>query len=204
MSAKGRLYMHSMKVWLSIIVLLISATIAFAQTEVSIQSLNSTLFPFIYANVSVRSDGTPVLNLTKEDFEVFENNTLQQDNFERTPPQSAGGVRLADIVFLIDCSGSMGGEISDVRNNVINFANALETSNIDYRLGLVRFGWNDGGYPYLFNNGNLTADADQFKGFVSSLSADGSYEPGLSCNPTGYYGFQFSTRFTKNFLNYFR
>ena len=77
---------------------------SYAQTEVEIQSLNSSLFPFIYSNVQVISNGNPVANLTKSDFEIYENDILQSEYFEVTPPQSGGGVRLADIVFLIDCS----------------------------------------------------------------------------------------------------
>jgi len=98
----------------------------------------------------------------------LQNNNLQTEYFEVTPPETGGGVRLADIVFLIDVSGSMGGEIADVRNNVNNFANALAASNIDFRLGLVRFGNSSGANPYLFNSGNLTDDVSTFQGFVNT------------------------------------
>jgi pimeloyl-ACP methyl ester carboxylesterase len=171
----------------------------FAETEVKIQSFNSLLFPFIYANITVRSNGLSVNNLTKDDFQVYENNAIQTNYFEITPPQEGDGVRLADIVFIIDCSGSMGGEIADVRNNVINFANALQSSNIDYRLGLVRFGYGNGS-PYLFNGGNLTGDANQFKGFVSSLGASGSYEPGLQAIQQAITGFNFRPGSQKIFI----
>jgi von Willebrand factor type A domain len=170
-----------------------------AQTDVNIESFNSSLFPFIYANVSVKSDGNSAIDLTRDDFFVYENNIHQTDFFEVTPPESGGGVRLADIVFLIDCSGSMGGEIADVRNNVIDFANALATSSIDYRLGLVRFGYGSGN-PYLFNNGNLTGDSTTFRGFVASLRASGGYEPGFMAIQQAITGFNFRPGAQKIFL----
>lgn len=48
---------------------------------------------------------------------------------------TAGGA--ADIVFVIDYSGSMGEEISKVQAAVTSFANDLSTSGIDFGLGLV-------------------------------------------------------------------
>lgn len=47
---------------------------------------------------------------------------------------------IADIVFLIDNTGSMSRYIEKVRNNINNFANSLKDSGIDYRLGLISFG----------------------------------------------------------------
>ena len=170
-----------------------------AATEVTIESINTSLFPFIYSSVSVSDDNSPVLSLTRDDFSVFENNIIQRDFFEVIPPQSSGGVRLADIVFLIDCSGSMGGEIADVRNNVINFANALEGSDIDYRLGLVRFGYGNGN-PYIFNNGNLTGDVEQFRSFVSQLRASGGYEPAYWAMRQAMTGFTYRPGSQKIFL----
>lgn len=151
----------------------------FAQTTVTIESLNSSLFHFIYSNVSVKYNGSPVLDLTKNEFQVFENSALQTKYFDIIPPATSGGVRLADIVFLIDVSGSMGPEIADVRANVKAFANDLNASNIDFQLGLVRFGNLSGANPYIFNNGNLTDDVPLFQSFVDTLVASGGYEPGF-------------------------
>jgi len=181
-------------------ILCTSGSKVFAQTEVSIESLNSSLFPFIYSHVSVKSYGNSVTDLTKDDFQVFENNNLQTEYFEVTPPETGGGVRLADIVFLIDVSGSMGGEIADVRNNVNNFANALAASNIDFRLGLVRFGNSSGANPYLFNSGNLTDDISIFQGFVNTLYASGGYEPGFLAIRQAITGFNFRPGAQKVFL----
>ena len=185
-------------IWLSFLVGFFAQPVL-AQTDVNIESFISSLFPFIYTNVSVKSDGNSAIDLTRDDFFVYENNILQTDFFEVTPPESGGGVRLTDIVFLIDCSGSMGGEIADVRNNVIDFANALAASSIDYRLGLVRFGYGSGN-PYLFNSGNLTGDSTTFRGFVASLMASGGYEPGFMAIQQAITGFNFRPGAQKIFL----
>jgi len=180
--------------------LLATVSVAFSQTEVEIQSFNISRFEFLYGNVSVNSYGTPVTDLTKEDFEVYEDGVLQTDYFEVTPPAVGDNVRLADIVILIDVSGSMGGEIADVRNNVNNFANALSASNIDFRLGLVRFGNSYGSNPFLFNDGNLTEDVSLFQSFVNTLGANGGYEPGFLAIRQAITGFNFRPGTQKIFI----
>ena len=52
---------------------------------------------------------------------------------------SAQGMRNADIVFVIDTTGSMGGVIANVRNNISQFVDILANNNINARLGLVTF-----------------------------------------------------------------
>jgi len=145
-----------------------------------LESLSSQLFPHIFLNIRVEEDGNPITDLSQENFQCTENGTPQTDNFHVTPPEEGGSVRLADVVFLIDTSGSMGGAIAGVRNNVNAFADALAGSSIDVRLGLVQFGQSSySGAPQLFNGGNLTGDIDEFKGFVNTLYASGGYEPGF-------------------------
>ena len=68
--------------------LLAMGTYSFAETEVNIESFNSALFPFIYANVNVKWDGSPVSDLTAADFQIFESADLQTDYFEVTPPET--------------------------------------------------------------------------------------------------------------------
>ncbi|PXF55065.1 MAG: hypothetical protein C4B58_15305 [Deltaproteobacteria bacterium] len=69
-------------IFLFFMILCASGSKVFAQTEVSIESLNSSLFPFIYSHVSVKSYGNSVTDLTRNDFQVFENNNLQAEYFE--------------------------------------------------------------------------------------------------------------------------
>lgn len=45
----------------------------------------------------------------------------------------------ADVVFVIDTTGSMWGEIQNVRNNIESFVAKLEENRVDIRLGLVEY-----------------------------------------------------------------
>ncbi len=159
--------------------LMMSALDAPSTLTAELESFNSQLFPYLFLNVRVADNNTPVMGLTTADFACTENGVDQTDEaFNVAPPETGGGVRLADIVFLIDTSGSMSGAISGVKNNVTAFANQLADSSIDFRLGLVQFGQTaSSGNPILKNGGSLTADTTQFTSWVASLSASGGIEP---------------------------
>jgi len=47
---------------------------------------------------------------------------------------------LADIVWVVDTSGSMSGDINQVKQRIEEFDTAMTTNGIDARYGLVRFG----------------------------------------------------------------
>lgn len=47
---------------------------------------------------------------------------------------------IADVVFVIDTSGSMGDDIAQVKARIGDFNTAMTTNGIDARYGLVRFG----------------------------------------------------------------
>jgi hypothetical protein len=78
-----------------------------------------------------------------------------------------------DIVFVFDTSGSMGGEINELRCIANDFTQDLRLSRVNYSLGLVEFrgfpkscgsgGWTGCGDPGDFayrvkGNGILTSD----------------------------------------------
>lgn len=46
----------------------------------------------------------------------------------------------ADIVFLIDTTGSMGTPISSVKSSLSSFADALKSAGVDFRFGLISYG----------------------------------------------------------------
>ena len=52
---------------------------------------------------------------------------------------TTGGVNKADIVFVLDVTGSMTEEIGGVKNNIIEFSDSLSARGIDFKLGLVTF-----------------------------------------------------------------
>ncbi|MDJ0765843.1 MAG: DUF5011 domain-containing protein [Myxococcota bacterium] len=169
------------------------------QLDITLNSFDSGSFPMIYMSVAVTEDGAPIDSLVQEDFYVEEDGRLQTDLFHVTPPDQTGGARIADIVFLIDTSGSMGGEIAAVRNNSIQFANALAASGVDYRLGLVQFGNSSGANPRIIGGG-LTADAEEFKSWVGTLSARGGYEPGFGAINLGIGTYNFRPGTQKIFI----
>ena len=149
------------------------------QLDAELVSCDASGFPYIYVTVQVTEDGEPVDYLGDEDFSISEDGVEQLGCFDVTPPDSGGGVRAADVVFLIDTSGSMGSQITAVRENANALADGLQAEGIDYRLGLVQFGQSaDTGAPRIIGGG-LTADVDTFKGWVAGLVASGGVEPGF-------------------------
>lgn len=142
-------------------------------------------FPSIFLNVNVTAeiDGVPgqsiVPALPASSFRCTEDGEPQNDEFEVVPPSESGGVRGADVIFLLDGSGSMADKIEAVKNNIAEFVKMLDEQGLNVGLGLVRFGAGDGA-PFVFNTGSLVEDPDRFKGFIDQIGADGSYEPGFA------------------------
>ncbi|MDZ7694228.1 MAG: T9SS type A sorting domain-containing protein [Balneolaceae bacterium] len=145
-----------------------------------ITSLNSQNFPNIYANVKVYTNGTSFPGLSQENFTVFENGTQQTDLFNVTPPEEGGGVRRADVIFLMDNSGSMGPSQDEVQENVFSFVDDLAASDVDYALGLARYGsFENSGNPIIEDNGSLTSDVEYFKNDMWMRNrSSGNDEPG--------------------------
>ncbi|NWF49707.1 MAG: VWA domain-containing protein [Ignavibacteriaceae bacterium] len=52
---------------------------------------------------------------------------------------STGNTLKADVVFVVDNSGSMGEEADSVANGIISFANFLQASGLDVRFGVVGY-----------------------------------------------------------------
>ena len=85
-----------------------------------------------------------------------------------------------DIIIAIDESGSMGGEIQIVKDNIQDLINELDNQSIDYQLGLVTFGLT--GSPGSTNPrvvSQLTDDSAAFITKLNTVNATGvGYEPG--------------------------
>lgn len=81
--------------------------------------------------------------------------------------------RKADIVFVIDTTGSMGGVINNVKNNISQFVDILNSNHISARLGLVTYKdiYADG-YNSTSNFGWF-GDSAGFKNTLSGISAYG-------------------------------
>lgn len=94
-------------------------------------------------------------------------------NLDRSSIDSIVKSGKADVVFVIDTTGSMGTEISNVRNNIESFVSTLEDNNVDIRLGLVE-------YKDIYADGvnstksyNWYTDVSDFKAQLSVLGITG-------------------------------
>jgi len=148
--------------------------------DLTLLSLNTQNFPFVYSTLSVSYGEEDMSNLDASHFAVYENNVLQTNYFEVIPPSQGAGARLADIAFLMDNSGSMGSYQSAISANVTDFINNLAGSGVDCALGLCRYGSSyNSGNPFLEDSGVLTTNLNYFRDSVwprNDLS--GGYEPG--------------------------
>ena len=165
----------------------------------SLVSLNAQNFPHIYMNVEVNSGSS---TLSQNNFTVYENGVLQSDYFQVTPPQAGSGSRLSDIIFLMDNSGSMDDDQAAVYNNVSQFVDDLAASQVNYALGLCRFGMDAGaGDPVIANSGQLTTDTQYFKNSLWSTNVvDGSREPGYDAIVSSSRAFSFRPGAQKVFI----
>lgn len=170
--------------------------------EATLVALSSQLFPLIYMNVAVNSFGQGISTLNQSNFQVFENGSLHTNLFEVIPPEAGGGSRIADIVFLMDNSGSMSPYQNAVRDNVIAFVNQLMASDIDFALGLCRFGQSaNNGNPILEDAGQLTQDPIYFRDNVWLRNViDGWREPGYFAITQSAAGFNFRPNSQRVFI----
>lgn len=97
--------------------------------------------------VVTQKDGTPILGLKAEDFQILEEGQPQTVQFfAGGEPESAPPLHLG---FMIDNSGSMVRDIADVRTAAIKFLNTVENitditlTDFDTEVRVARFGPND-------------------------------------------------------------
>jgi len=82
----------------------------------------------------------------------------------------------ADVVFVFDCTGSMGNEIDAVKETIVTFADIFEKEKVKLRLGLVEFRDLTEGEEvnaHMFSSGTFTRSAAEFKSAISGLVATG-------------------------------
>lgn len=87
--------------------------------------------------VEIDATGQKVLNLQKQNVFLYENE-LRIKDFS-LGKYSGGGSDLADVVFVLDCSGSMGDDINQVRQYLGEFADSLAARGYDFQIGVVTF-----------------------------------------------------------------
>lgn len=104
------------------------------------------------------------------------------------PPSNITGTPTAsgkaDIVFIIDNTGSMGTQIQNVRDNIGNFVSSLKANNIDVNLGLVTYGDQSKLAPQSNSSGDnvptqlvgFPLDLDSFKNEVDNIQLTSGYD----------------------------
>ncbi len=94
---------------------------------------------FINLNFSVQKDDNHQIltSLMKNNIFFYKDNTRITDY--TLGKDTTGGVNKADIVFVLDVTGSMTEEINGVKNNIIEFTDSLSARGVDFKLGLVTF-----------------------------------------------------------------
>lgn len=151
-----------------------------ATTTAGLRTINSQAFPFIFTDVDFSStENACSLPVPNDDFTITEDGVVQQI-LTFVPPDEGGGIRLADVVFVFDNSGSMSNEQAAVEANIIDFVDGLAASGVDFALGLTRYGQGElSGAPIIEDGGILTTDADYFKDSVLPRNTiNGALEPG--------------------------
>jgi len=130
-------------------------------------SLITSSFPEVGLVFNVENNilGRKITDLTKENIFLYENETRIND-FE-LGFYEANALNTADIVFVLDVTGSMSDEIAGVKNNIVEFADELEQKGINYQLGMVTF-LDDVENIYGFTN-----NVNEFKDNVSKQYAHG-------------------------------
>lgn len=73
--------------------------------------------------------------LTSGNFLVFEDNRAQGFILIKESEERSG----ADIVFIVDVTGSMSEEIEGVKNSMVDFIQSLETEGLDVKVGIVPY-----------------------------------------------------------------
>lgn len=135
--------------------------------RVTIDTLITSRAPSISMKFEVeRTDlGSKVTDLAPGNIFLYEDGT-RISNLSMIKDTTSGG-NAADIVFALDVTGSMGGIINSVKSNIIEFADSLARSNIDYQLGLVTF------LDYVENIYPFTKDVQSFQNTIAAQYAHG-------------------------------
>lgn len=82
----------------------------------------------------------------------------------------------ADIMFVFDCTGSMGGEIGAMQEAIIDFASSIVSDGLNIRVGLVEFRDRLEGEEQIlhkFSDGVFTKKIKEFQAVISKLVASG-------------------------------
>jgi len=128
-------------------------------------SVSTVNFPGIdiIFSCAVNATGQRILQLNNNNIFLYENENRIRD-FTLTKYQTEGADEV-DFVFVLDVTGSMGGEIEDVKDNIVEFTDSLSVKGVNYRLAMVTF------LDEVENVYNFTSDVNTFKSYVDLQQA---------------------------------
>ncbi len=87
--------------------------------------------------------------------------------------QAVSGSKNADIVFIIDSSGSMGDDIDGVRTNLAAFSRSLVSSDVNARFAIVEYQTDRGIIAHKTNSTDIwTSSPSQVESVLSTIPAD--------------------------------
>lgn len=137
--------------------------------ELAIQAANGTLTPEDRQAIQKEIDNIldsidNIANHTE-----FNNKKVLRPPIITTPPSTTSSN--ADIVFIIDSTGSMSSPISNVKANIDSFISSIESSGINVNLGLVDY--KDVNTRELTTTYPMTGDLDTFKSNLNTISVSG-------------------------------
>ena len=144
-------------------------------SSLSISSIDKEAFPHLQLFTNVKDEeGKHIQDLGTESFELYikhaDDRSILGDKLSTFTMEEIGSVESkADIVFVIDSTGSMSSQISTVKNNIIAFVDKLDDNNVSYRLAGFDYGDE---VPYRTKI-SFTDNAESFKAWISTLSANG-------------------------------
>lgn len=134
---------------------------------VTIDSVITGEFPIVKLNFRAEEEATGRLLLDLQEENIFLYEDQQRITDFVIGKDTTGGVNEADIVFVLDVTGSMGDEINGVKNNITEFADSLSARGIDFRLGMVTF------LDIIENVYDFTTDVQLFQSYVAAQFAHG-------------------------------
>jgi len=134
---------------------------------VTIDSVILSDFPTVNLifHSQIEATGQYLKNLTQENIFFYEDQERVQEF--TLAKDTSGGTNEADIVFVLDVTGSMMEEIDGVKDNIVEFCDSLSYQGVDFRLGMVTF------LDVIENIYDFTSDVQAFQGYVNAQYAHG-------------------------------
>jgi len=136
--------------------------------DVSVDSTNASEFPDVATFLTVDTTAGNNGDLTASEFSLCEDGCQQEIDVEIT-----GEDKPVDFVFLLDVTGSMGGELDGAKAEVQNFVDAIAAEGIDARYALYLFGDEENtGPPSVVLKQGFTSDGDEFDDAVQNTTLE--------------------------------